>query len=153
MSISRLLEIVRLLCRSVFSTYWVLQNTLSTSMQCWTLPYLQARVCPAPAWAWQGAWPRRRSLAWASSPWWPRWAPCRCPAPRGPSSSSRTQPAPQVGKGHFTSLGKVSPNILTLPPLFRRRVGHPGPAAPASCAAQEWLPSSSSTSTSVKTAQ
>ena len=103
MSISRLLEIVRLLCRSVFSTYWVLQNTLSTSMQCWTLPYLQARVCPAPAWAWQGAWPRRRSLAWASSPWWPRWAPCRCPAPRGPSSSSRTQPAPQVGKGHFKS--------------------------------------------------
>ena len=53
-----------------------------------------------------------------------------------------------------TSLNQVIPNILTLPPLFRRRVGHPGPAAPASCAAQEWLPSSSSsTSTSVKTAQ
>ena len=72
----------------------------------------------------------------------------------GTAGPEQQQPHPAGTTGQQGDFTSPNTNIFTLLPLFRRRVWHPGPAAPASCAAQEWLPScSSSTSTSVKTAQ
>ena len=72
----------------------------------------------------------------------------------GTAGPEQQQPHPAGTTGQQGDFTSPNTNTFTLLPLFRRRVWHPGPAAPASCAAQEWLPScSSSTSTSVKTAQ